>query len=107
MKKTLLVVLAACLLLPLNTFAQTYQTLWKQVENARDKDLPRQALTHLQKIEDKAQKEKAYGQLLKATLLTANIQQNIAPDSLAPAHRTTGQGNHRPRLADGLCHRLA
>jgi hypothetical protein len=85
MKKTLLVVLAACLLLPLNTFAQTYQTLWKQVENARDKDLPRQALTHLQKIEDKAQKEKAYGQLLKATLLTANIQQDIAPDSLAPA----------------------
>ncbi len=69
----------------MNTFAQTYQTLWKQVENARDKDLPRQALTHLQKIEDKAQKEKAYGQLLKATLLTANVQQDIAPDSLAPA----------------------
>lgn len=55
------------------------------MENARDKDLPRQALTHLQKIEDKAQKEKAYGQLLKATLLTANVQQDIAPDSLAPA----------------------
>ena len=85
MKKTLLVVLAACLLLPLNTFAQTYQSLWKQVEDARDKDLPRQALTHLQKIEDKAQKEKAYGQLLKATLLTANVQQDISPDSLAPA----------------------
>jgi len=85
MKKTLLVVLAACLLLPINTFAQTYQSLWKQVENARDKDLPRQALTHLQKIEDKAKKEKAYGQLLKATLLTANVQQDIAPDSLAPA----------------------
>ena len=85
MKKTLLVVLAACLLLPMNTFAQTYQSLWKQVENARDKDLPRQALTHLQKIEEKAKKEKAYGQLLKATLLTANVQQDIAPDSLAPA----------------------
>ena len=85
MKKTLLVVLAACLLLPLNTFAQTYQVLWKQVESARDKDLPRQALTHLQKIEDKAKKEKAYGQLLKATLLTANVQQDLSPDSLAPA----------------------
>ena len=55
------------------------------MENARDKDLPRQALTHLQKIEEKAKKEKAYGQLLKATLLTANVQQDIAPDSLAPA----------------------
>lgn len=55
------------------------------MENARDKDLPRQALTHLQKIEEKAKKEKVYGQLLKATLLTANVQQDIAPDSLAPA----------------------
>ena len=85
MKKTLLVVLAAWLLLPMNTFAQTYQALWKQVESARDKDLPRQALTHLQKIETKALQEKAYGQLLKAELLTANVQQDISPDSLAPA----------------------
>ena len=85
MKKALLVVLAAWLLLPMNTLAQTYQALWKQVENARDKDLPRQALTHLQKIETKALQEKAYGQLLKAELLTANVQQDISPDSLAPA----------------------
>ena len=85
MKKTLLVVLAAWLLLPMNTFAQTYQALWKQVESARNKDLPRQALTHLQQIETKALQEKAYGQLLKAELLAANVQQDISPDSLAPA----------------------
>ena len=85
MKKTLLVVLAAWLLMPLNTFAQTYQALWKQVEDARSKDLPRQALTHLKKIEDKAQKERVYGQLLKASLLTASVEMDISPDSLAPA----------------------
>ena len=85
MKKTLLVVLAAWLLMPLNTFAQTYQALWKQVEDARNKDLPRQALTHLKKIEDKAQKERVYGQLLKASLLTASVEMDISPDSLAPA----------------------
>ena len=84
MKKTLLVVLAAWLLMPLNTFAQTYQALWKQVEDARNKDLPRQALTHLKKIEDKAQKECVYGQLLKASLLTANVQMDISSDSVAP-----------------------
>ena len=85
MKKTLLVVLAAWLLMPLNTFAQTYQALWKQVEDARNKDLPRQALTHLKKIEAKAQKECVYGQLLKASLQTASVQTDISPDSLAPA----------------------
>ena len=85
MKKTLLVVLAAWLLMPLNIFAQTYQVLWKQVEDARGKDLPRQALTHLKKIESKAQKECAYGQLLKASLLTASVEMDISPDSLAPA----------------------
>jgi uncharacterized protein YfaS (alpha-2-macroglobulin family) len=85
MKKTLLVVLAVWLLMPLNTFAQTYQALWKQVEVARSKDLPRQALTHLKKIETKAQKECAYGQLLKASLLTASVEMDISPDSLAPA----------------------
>ena len=85
MKKTLLVVLAAWLLMPLNTFAQTYQALWKQVEDARNKDLPRQALTHLKKIEAKAQKECVYGQLLKASLQTASVLTDISPDSLAPA----------------------
>lgn len=77
--------MAAWLLIPMAMVAQTYSALWKQVEDARNKDLPRQALTHLKKIELKAQQEKAYGQLLKATLLTANVQMDIAPDSLAPA----------------------
>ena len=64
---------------------QTYQTLWKQVEEAQKKDLPKTAMVHLQKIEQKAVKEKAYGQLLKSTLQHSCLQAEVAPDSLRPA----------------------
>ena len=35
----------------------------------------------LKKIEQKAQKEKAYGQILAASLLASRLQTEIAPDS--------------------------
>ena len=75
----------ALLLMPMVTLAQTYQSLWKQVEDARQKDLPQSAIVHLQKISSKASKELAYGQLLKSSLLHAQLQTEIAPDSLRPA----------------------
>jgi len=65
--------------------AQTYNTWWKQVEEAQQKDLPQTALAHLEKIEKKAQKERSYGQLLKSTLLHARLQSEVSPDSLSPA----------------------
>jgi len=77
--------MAALLLVPMGLFSQTYQDMWKQVEQALDKDLPKTAMEHLQKIESKAQKERAYGQLLRATLSYARQQARIAPDSLQPA----------------------
>ena len=85
MKSKVMVLLAAVLLMPMGVFGQTYQQLWKQVEQARQKDLPQTALQHLQKIEQKAQKEKSFGQLLKSTLLHARLQAEVAPDSLCPA----------------------
>ena len=86
-KKALMVVLAAWLLMPMTIFGQTYQSLWKQVQTAQDKDLPKTVLAHLTEIEVKARKERAYGQLLKASLMSARVQGNIAPDSIAPAIR--------------------
>ena len=85
MKYKLFVIVAAILMVPMGLLGQTYQTLWKQVEEAQNKDLPKTALTHLQKIEAKAAKEQAYGQLLKSTLLHARLQAEVAPDSLRPA----------------------
>ena len=85
MKRNFFVLLAVMLLVPMGIFSQTYQNLWKQVEQAQNKDLPKTAMEHLQKIEAKAQKERAYGQLLKATLSYARLQAQIAPDSLQPA----------------------
>jgi hypothetical protein len=85
MTRKYLMMLAAWLLIPVAMTAQTYSALWKQVENAQEKDLPKTALSHLTKIETKARQDKAYGQLLKAALTTLKLQGDIAPDSLAPA----------------------
>ena len=85
MKQKLLIMMAAMLLVPMGLFSQTYQELWKQVEQAQKKDLPKTAIEHLRKIEEKAQKAGDYGQLLKSTLLTSRLQAEVAPDSLLPA----------------------
>ena len=84
-KRILFIIMAAMLLVPMGVFSQTYQEFWKQVEQARQKDLPKTAIEHLQKIETKAQKAGDYGQLLKATLLTSRLQAEVSPDSLLPA----------------------
>ena len=53
MKRNFFVLLAVMLLVPMGIFSQTYQDLWKQVEQAQNKDLPKTAMEHLQKIEAK------------------------------------------------------
>ena len=63
-------------------FGQTFNALWDDVEEAREKDLPQTEITALQKIVDKARKEKAYGQLLKAELQVARTRCMVSPDSL-------------------------
>ena len=77
--------MAALSLIPAGMTAQSYESLWKQVDNAQDKDLPQTAINHLVKIEQKACKELKYGQLLKSTLLHSKLQAEVAPDSLMPA----------------------
>ena len=95
MKRSIIMLMAAMLLMPMDLFSQTYQQIWKQVEEAQQKDLPQTAMQHLQKIEKKAQKERAYGQLLKSTLLHVRLQAEVAPDSLGPAVQRLEQLAHR------------
>ena len=85
MTRKLMILIAALLLIPMGITAQTYQQWWKRVGEAQEKDLPKTAIQHLQQIEAKALKERAYGQLLESTLLHARLQAEVAPDSLRPA----------------------
>ena len=85
MKQKLFIIVAIFLLMPSGLFSQTYKDLWKQVNDAKDKDLPQTAISHIEKIEKKAQDEQDYGQLMKSTLMHAQMIAEVAPDSLAPA----------------------
>ena len=84
-QKTFFIIVAMMLLMPMGLFGQTYSDLWKQVQQAQNKDLPKTAISHLETIEKKAQAEKAYGQLMQSTLMHAKLMAEVAPDSLAPA----------------------
>ena len=72
-------------MLPCRSFGQSFSALWKQADEAAGKDLPKTQIEILEKIEAKAEGEKAYGQLLKASLKKAQVEAEVAPDSLRPA----------------------
>ena len=84
MKKKLLLT-TIVLMLPMWIFAQTYSSLWKQVKDAEDRDLPKTEQELLTKIAQKAEKERAYGQLLKAEVQHARSLSSVSPDSLPTA----------------------
>lgn len=84
MKKTVFTLLAALLLIPVTMMADGYTELWKKVEEAAKKDLPRTQIKHLQTISSKAEKEKNYGQMLKAEWQEMYTWGTISQDSLAP-----------------------
>ena len=69
----------------MTTHGQTYTTLWKQADEAAQKDLPRTQYDVLMKIVVKAQREGQYGQLMAAELAGSRVMASIAPDSLQPA----------------------
>ena len=85
MRQRLYFIVAIMMLMPIELLGQTYSELWKQVEQAQEKDLPKTAMAHLEQIERKAGREQAYGQLLRATLTHARLTAEVAPDSLDPA----------------------
>ena len=74
-------------LLTTTSYAQNYSALWKQVKTAQDKDLPKTEYELLMQIADKAETEKAYGQLMKAKIQSIRAINSINSDSLLPAVR--------------------
>ena len=85
MKKSLGLLLTVWLLMPFNLFGQSYESLWKQVGEAESQDLPQTQMERLDKIISKADKEKNYGQLIKARLQYSKVMIEVSPDSLQPS----------------------
>ena len=81
MRKSLIILSIIFLLLPISVTAQSFDALWQQVNQAERMDLPKTQISLLQQIERKAQKEKAYGQVLAASLMASRLRTEIAPDS--------------------------
>lgn len=73
------------MMMPLFMFGESYASLWKKVETANEKDIPKTEYELLQRIVKKAEKGRDYGQLLTAELQSVNVMSRIAPDSLRPA----------------------
>ncbi len=84
MKKRALILTAVMWCLSLMMAAQNYAALWKQVQVAEEKDQPRTQLQLLDKISQKAAREKCYPHWIKAQLMSANIEVCLSPDSLVP-----------------------
>ena len=80
-----IITLLLILIMPMMIFGQSYASLWKKVEAANEKDLPKTEYELLQKIVKKADKGKDYGQLLTAELRSIDVMAHMAPDSLKPA----------------------
>ena len=67
---------------PLAGIAQSYDRLWKEVEETRKKDLPQTLISQVNQIYEKARKEKNAPQMLKAYLSQVECQVGLTPDSL-------------------------
>ncbi len=76
-----LFLLITCLGLPALR-AQSYDKLWKQVEQAQKKSLPQTVIKLTGEIYRKAEKEKNAPQMLKATVCRDTYQESLTPDSL-------------------------
>lgn len=79
-----LIAVASFMICPLLAKAQgssQLSNMWKEYDQAMDKDLPQTCLKILDKISKKSESEKAYASLLKAELKKVEIMDVLAPDS--------------------------
>lgn len=82
MKKIYLSLIVFFMFIPSVTYADGYKTLWKQVNEAKQKDLPQTQMKLLKQITSKAAAEKSYGNMLAAELSMASLNISVSPDSI-------------------------
>ncbi|MBP5340219.1 MAG: alpha-2-macroglobulin [Prevotella sp.] len=83
--KKILYILTIMLNIPLLMTAQTYASLWEEVIDAEENDLPKSEQAALRKIVAKAEAEGNYDWLLRAELQEARALCSVSPDSLESA----------------------
>lgn len=81
--KKLLSIIAISLLLAIELPAQTFSSLWAQVDKASKQDRPKTTLVALRQVESKAVKEKQYGHLIASLFSQILYQQQISADSVS------------------------
>ena len=65
---------------------QSYNELWNNVSDLKQKDMPRKVIDEAQKIYDKAQKEKNFPHLAKAWITIVETKCDLDPDSFRIAN---------------------
>ena len=82
MKRNTLLLLLFLFTMTLPVTAQSFDSMWKEVDQAKEKDLPKTAIAKLEQIISAAEKQQQYGHLLKAQLERVSFLTSITPDSL-------------------------
>lgn len=95
-------VAAVVLCLSQAAMADGYKDLWKQVEEAENKDLPKTVLSLLDKIIAQSEREGEYAHMLKAELKRIRTITWITPDSLALAVEALVDKQHRAAGKDSM-----
>lgn len=72
---------ALLLCIAVQSGAQSYDDLWKQVDNYRKKDLPTSVQKSVLAVYEKAQQEKNFSQMTKAFVTLISSRYNISTDS--------------------------
>ncbi len=89
------------LLLPMAAMADSYTSLWKRYDAAVKKDHPQTVLKVLAQISGKAEKERAYGHLLKAQVAQLDWMAQLSGDSISVvAERLKSCGDAAERKGD-------
>lgn len=101
MKRTIIATFIAMLLLPMAAMADSYTSLWKKYDGAVRKDHPQTVLKVLAQISGKAEKERAYGHLLKAQVAQLDWLSQLSRDSIpVVAERLKSCGDAAERKGD-------
>ena len=82
MKRVVHIFLFLGLCYPSDSFAQSYQQLWKSIDSLEKKGLPESALTQVRTIRHRSVKENNSIQYIKATVYWLKFSQQVYDDSL-------------------------